>query len=906
MNLRSKFFKKPWQHRDEQVRAQAISNDQDAELKAELPRLAQSDESPAVRLAALKRLDSEPFWLDARLRENDAEIQRVADQFLAREVMRSDRPELDEARLEWLALTTDADLIRRIASSSPSLTLRRAALARISAQGFLGDCYLSESNPDLALELLVRIDQISTLERVLQKTRKSSKQRAQAAAERLEALKIAAGETAPGQGASERLVQAAENLARGRVQGDLATQLEDLRSQWESSSDHPAPLALRFAGAVKIIEGTLRRRDESPPAEASDSTVESAAGALSTEPEEAASPALAAAADFVRSTIRDSGAKGKSVSVRELLAHWDRAWNALPQPGAPDRALKDDMLPLLRELQAQMQMQSQTKTAADPVERSDKPQTVNLQEPLDQVAELLEAGDLTAIHERIQELRREYDRLPQRQRRSADGGRLQRMEGRLKEMRNWQHWSNNQARDVLIAQLEKLRESGQHPDAIMAALKQARAEWSRLEALEVLPGDKRRYAAPPGQWRQFQAACKQAYELGKPYFEKRDQLLQDNLKTLQDFIQAGQEAADSETSTTETLIGFQRKARQAIRRMDDLPPKARGRSAAALRELMNRLSASLDARFESIEATKRRLVAEARALGHEKDLKAAIDKAKALQSQWQKVGSGRRKVEQELWQAFREPIDPLFQQVKGEQDQRRQVQEEVRAELQSRCEQVEALAALPEQELEEARGRLLGLIDDWLNQDNRPESLNRRFELAEQRYEQRLSDYQARQRTGAEQQLRDIASEIQSLWSARCDGQTGDLTDQVASRQDLSGLGAALFDLAQLLAQSDFDQAAFDRRAQVNAEAARQIAVELEFLSGLDTPASDQALRMDYQVQRLAKRMSERERRPDLATELEQRMERWYRALPLPPSQHTELAARVDKARDILRGMAGL
>ena len=44
------------------------------------------------------------------------------------------------------------------------------------------------------------------------------------------------------------------------------------------------------------------------------------------------------------------------------------------------------------------------------------------------------------------------------------------MEGRLKEMRNWQHWSNNQLRDELITQIEALPASGQHPDAITAAL----------------------------------------------------------------------------------------------------------------------------------------------------------------------------------------------------------------------------------------------------------------------------------------------------------------------------------------------------------------------------------------------------------------------------------------------------
>ncbi|MGY6555366.1 MAG: DUF349 domain-containing protein [Wenzhouxiangella sp.] len=906
MNLRSKFFKKPWQQRDEIVRAQAVRDEQDPELKAELPRLAQSDESTQVRLAALKRLNSEPFWLDARLREADGEIRQAADQFLAREVLRQDRPELAAARLEWLALVQDAELIRRIATASPSLDLRRAALQQISAQGFLGDCYGREGDDALAAELLARIDQISTLERVLQQTRKTNKQRAQAVAGRIEALKIASGQAVAGQSTSERLVQRAEKLARGETQGDLAAELQALRAEWDTSTDHPEPLALRFAGALKIIESALRRREALPTVPDQDDNATQTAEDVPTQIEApGATPALAAAADFVRSAIRQGGSKGKAVSVRELLAHWDRAWNALPQASPADVRLKEEMLPLLRELQAQMQMQAQAKSA--PAETAPAgSERVSLQPQLDRIAELLEGGDLGAVDEQLRELRRQFDRLPPRQRRSSDGGRLQRMEGRLKEMRNWQHWSNNQAREVLITQMEELAASGQHPDAVMARLKEARAEWSRLEALEVLPGDKRRFAAPPGQWRQFQAACKQAYDHSKPFLDKRQQLLKDNLEALKAFIQAGQEAAASPDSDIPGLLGFQRKARQAIRRMDDVPPKARGASAAALRELMNQLSAALDARFDAIEASKRRLVAEARTLSHEKDIKTAVDKAKALQSQWQKAGSGRRKVEQELWQAFREPIDPLFEQVKGEMDQRRQANEEARAELKQRCEQIEALADLPETELEEARGRLQGLIDDWTAQEQRPENLNRRFERAEQRFEQRLNQYLEKQRRGADQQLQQSADQLQALWSARSAGDHGDLAAQVTTPSQMEGLAAELRTLALRLADPDSDTAAFEQQAEANAELGRQIAVELEFLAGLDTPAADQGLRMDYQVQRLARRMSEREQRPDLASELELLMARWYRSLPQPPARHAELFARVSKARDILRGMAGL
>ncbi|TVS12850.1 MAG: DUF349 domain-containing protein [Wenzhouxiangella sp.] len=899
MNLRSRIFKKSWQSSDPQVRAAAVRDEHNAELEHELPRLAEHDESALVRLAALKRLHSEPFWLDARLRDSDSEIVRTADQYLSREIFKTDRSDMESARLEWLETITDGSLIRRIAAEAPSIALRRAALGKIASPGFLGDCYVAESDQQLAAEILERIDQTSTLERVIQAARRTSKRRAQAAAERLETLEIAAGRATAGKTASQKLVDQAERLARGEVSGDRALARDELQALWDAVTDHPEDLTKRFQGALRIVDAALRRTSDS-------ARIEAETQATPAQPEPAPEdpdPGLAASADFIRSTIR----QGNKVEPAELLANWDRAWNQLTAVTSADETLKKEILPLLRELQAQVQIKADAARSKTPA--AAKPATDaaghDFEARLDTIAETLEGGDIGKAHGQIRSLRRDFDRLPPRQRPRAAGGRLQRMEGRLKEMRNWQHWSNNKIRDELVQSVEQLSANDQHPDAVTAALKAARSEWKRLEALEVLPGDKRRFAAPPGQWRRFQEACKAAFESAKPYFEKREQVQQQNLETLQAFVEAGTAAAGDEAKDVKVLLGFLRKARQAIRRMDDLPPKSRGASAASLRELMNVLSASLDQRFDAVEASKRRLVAEAKALAHEKDLKAAADKAKALQSQWQKAGTGRRKVEQELWNAFREPIDPIFNALKGEQDQRHQADRQAHAELEAMCEQVEALAQLPDEELESARGRLSGLIDAWSQLDSRPNRLNRRFEQAEQRFEKRLADLVQRQRDRSRNQTLALAESIQALWEKRCGNTEGDLGAEIAPGESGTAETEPLLALARRIADPAFKPLELENRAEENAATARQIVVEMEFLSGLDTPPEDQRLRMDYQVQRLARRMTERGDQPDLASELNELQQRWLQSLPHPPQQHASLKPRFERARTVIEQMTG-
>ena len=894
MNFKSRLFKKPWQHKDPATRAQAVQESDDPELRDALPTLAQHDETRAVRLAALKRINTEPFWLDARLRESDPEIRAAADAYLVRSVVKSSDDGLRQTRLEWFASIDEPEVIRRMAAGAADPALRRAALARIGAQGFLGDCFAAESDATIAAELLERIDQVSTLERLSERLRRTSKQRAQAAARRLANVRAESGQSDPDHATAETLVRQVETLARGGSDGNQAEELDRLHKLWAEVRAPDSTLARRFEGAARIVRAALER----PAPVAGDASVP-----ITEAPSSAPDPALSQAAEQIHGAFRQTR---KSLKPAELLGNWDRVWNQIKVPSAADRALKDDLLPLLRELQAQIEQKNAPREAPAKESAPTADPAADFDGRLDRIAETLEQGDIAQSHELIRQLRSDFDRLPNRSRPRAAGGRLQRMEGRLKEMRNWQHWSNNQHRDELIESLEALPGSGQHPDAITAALKAAREEWQRLEKLEVLPGDRKRFAAPPRQWRRFQEACKNAFETAKPYFEKRSEVQNDNLEQLDKFVEMGMALAAEDAPDPKKLQSTMRSARLAIRRLDDLPPKTRGRSAARLRELMDAISKRLDEVFERIELTKRRLVTEARALAHEKDLKTAIDKAKALQAEWQKAGSGRRKIEQKLWEEFREPIDPLFDQLKGERDDQKKADRAAVAELEALCAQAEALLEVPDEELESARGRMTGLAEDWFARSGRPGRLNQRFEKAEAAFNKRLDGIEQAAREQARSRLENLAARVQALWQARLNEDQGGLESGVPEVEDGDDeVCRGLVAQAQAAAAADAEAEALAARVRDNEESARQVAVEMEFLSGLDTPDVDRKRRMDYQVRRLAQRMSERSGQQDLQAELNELVRRWYKSLPHPPAAHDELVKRFNKSREVIEKMIG-
>jgi hypothetical protein len=890
MSIKARLFGKPWQQKDAATRARAVAESDDPQLQSELGRIAEHDESAEVRLAALRRINTEPFWLDARLRETDPAIVRTADAFLVRAVMQRPGEKLLKERLEWFRRIDDAGLVRRAACDAPDHALRAEALSMIDSPGFLGDRVVEEPDDELALSLVERIDQVSTLERIAASLRRRSKRRARAVESRLHALQAESGEYDAATASASHLVERAERLARGQFEGDRGHEREALDRQWRELESHPDDLARRFNGAMEIV-----RRSLEAPRRKSDRSAEP-----SPEPQE---PVVdASLADLVErlEAIGDAD-RLDSDRAAALLGEFDRTWQGIGNPRPEEHALRDRALPIVNRLQKKRQ-QANAKTESQ-VHTAVEPDTTDWQARLNDLADLIEAGDIARAQSELRGLRERLQKLKPRQRPREAAGRLGRLEGRLREMRNWEHWSNNKHRDEIIERVEQLAGSGQHPDAITAALKEARKEWQHLEDLEVLPGDKRRHAAPSGQWRRFQAACKNAFEQAQPFFEKRHEVQADNLEQLEAFLERGRAVAEADASDLDTLKQFLKSARLAIRRLDDLPPKARGKSAASLRALMDALSQRLDEGFETIENAKRRLIREAQALEHEPDLKSAIEKAKALQSQWQKAGTGRRKIEQELWKEFRAPIDPLFDKLRGEQDERREQQQAEVTALRALVEQAEQLARCDDAELEQAQGRMNALESEWHSAGRRPDKLAERFEQARRSLERRLAQQRQAAHREALEQLDALARAIQSAWQARQAGQSPAVELPDSTPDD--DAARSLMAVAERLADTSVDDETLAAEVAENGERARRVVIEMEFLAGLDSPAEDRDARMNFQVERLAQRMGERGEAPGLPEELARLRERWYASFPQPLELSEPMAKRFRKCQNVLESMSG-
>lgn len=901
MGLKERLFGPVWESKDAEVRRQAVATERDSRLLAALPVLAQEDPDPGVRLAALQRMASEPDWLKARLEGSDASIQVAADHALVRQVCKSTGGELLPKRLDWMGRLDATDLVRKLAVDALDPELRRAALQRITAQGFLGDCLLTERDPAIGTEILARIDQASTLKRIARKLRSRNKQRHHALMQRLAQLEGASGSHGARDEMASQLIQQAEQLARGEGKGNRSEALQRLIDEWTELPEPDAAQRRRFDGAVAIVRSTVRRAEEPTAAPSSRSTPEPVA--------EAARPELDTLVQRAQQLATRPATDKTGAEVNGLMSEFDKAWNTLRRPTKSDQAARTHFMALAGELQARQQA-LQTAAAAPAPRRDDAGSTApnppavdysELDRALEAADQALEAGDISAAHQALGNARSLHDRLPKRQRRRETDGQLTRMAARLKEMRDWQHWSNNKLRERLIERVGEIDAATLHPDAVTERLKELRERWKELEEQQALPGEKRRHAAPGGQWRRFQKACQDAFEQARPMLEKRSELRKESLQELRDFLDDAEQTSSRDDVDRDTLIRYQRASREALRNLSAIPPQQRGQMAGKLRQQMDAISALIDKEFDAAESEKRRLVAEARKLAHEKDRAVAIDRAKALQAEWKRIGTGRRKTDQQLWKEFREPIDPLFEGLKQEREQERKAEHERAEALATLCERAEQLAQGDLKTLEQAAGTITGLENEFNHHSRVPPGLRKRFDRALQGWRNRLDQARRDQARAASAQIVALAEALQHAWVDRVRGEPV-VADPASSRIDDVSAGALTERLARI-ADAGVELDELHQEIVECTTRARQVVIEMECLAGLESPAEDKQQRMDYQIRRLSHRLGEGAPRTNLNTEIDALRRRWIESFPHDPDAHDGLGKRFDAAERIVDQM---
>ena len=433
---------------------------------------------------------------------------------------------------------------------------------------------------------------------------------------------------------------------------------------------------------------------------------------------------------------------------------------------------------------------------------------------------------------------------------TAITAKVEQLDEALSKLLDWKNFAVEPKQQELIDQMQVLTESQDNPEALASKIRRLQDQWKSLS----------KDSQDQQLWEVFHKLAEQAYQPCKVYYDQKSEIRRSNIEKrrtlvsqLNDYVTAqpweGNGAESIDWKLAEKLIGT------AIREWQSYAPTDRDANKPVQKKfdrLLDSLRSKLSAHQQQNAERKQLLIAQVDALLENSDKRAATEKVKQLQAQWQKVGVVPRKQEQKLWRLFRASCDAVFAQ-------RHQQSVEFKAELNTHkgvaeelIKEVLTLGALSGTALLDGRTRVTECKREFSAVGNLPKaavaSINQRFQSAVTAFDAAVTNQLAQVKL----QLWDnlfTASAMIGLAQTTSDESASDalLTkaqDFMASVEQWPKNGY------QALEKKMARGSALDRTEDYQ-KALQLLCIRAEILADQETPPEDKALRMQYQVSRL-------------------------------------------------------
>jgi Domain of Unknown Function (DUF349) len=471
------------------------------------------------------------------------------------------------------------------------------------------------------------------------------------------------------------------------------------------------------------------------------------------------------------------------------------------------------------------------------------------------------------------------------------------LDTKLNELKKWKDFAVAPKRAELIVEMEALIGSSEPPKALAERIKQLQDEWKVISKGIVSDSQ--------ADWQRFHQAADTAFQPCRAYFEAQARQRQANLQQRQALLERlknfeASQAGDNRDWRSVAVV--LREARLEWRRHSPVDRAAAAKLQKEFDSSIQRLQEALDGWYAENFAEKKSLIERARHLVGKPDNREAIETAKHLQQLWKKVGVVEREQEQSLWNEFREQCDAVFAK-------RQQAQVEFSAALEANkgaalalCQEVEQAASLGGQELVAAAAKAsqwrsaFDAIGELPRAEQR--ALHTRFESALKACQARVADMRARDRQQAFDHLLEAGRYIQAYGCAVA--QDAASTERDALRQAaetfIAGVQHWPKGAAPLLKEAwQKAETATSAQLAANDKALRILCIRSEIFNDRPTPPEDQALRREYQMQRLTQRMGQRSEEDSDAWEALALA--WVRIGPSAAAEYQALLARFTRYR---------
>jgi hypothetical protein len=444
----------------------------------------------------------------------------------------------------------------------------------------------------------------------------------------------------------------------------------------------------------------------------------------------------------------------------------------------------------------------------------------------------------------------------------------------VEKLRDWQSFAVTPKKEALIERMRHLDTLSLAPEDRARQIREMQDEWRMLSR-----GLQNQHQE---LWETFHELAQKAYEPCREFFEEQGKLRALNLqqrRALVDQLNQYEQLIDGKEHDLKELDRVLTLARNDWRRFSPVDRAANKTVQADFDVVFQRLRSLMQGEQQVFRDAKLAIIERAQALLDEPDSRLATDTAKQLQREWQQAGHLARRDEQALWKSFRAICDELFARREADADAfkadlnaHKEQADQILADMKAILEEADPLAANDRFEALKARYQQLGTLPkaDY-------KKLQDRFDRLSQGFHARCRDDKEQQR---DQHWQDLFN-----WNRKARFDPGTADTAKADWEALASIPAPATDL--LVSLPEWQATGND------GDALRRRTVELEILTGADTPDLDKTLRMELQVQRLTEGLGQQVDQNDV----DQAVVAWLATPAEDAAQFDALLERMKQAR---------
>jgi hypothetical protein len=417
----------------------------------------------------------------------------------------------------------------------------------------------------------------------------------------------------------------------------------------------------------------------------------------------------------------------------------------------------------------------------------------------------------------------------------------------VSKMSDWQDFAIEPKLIELCVAMEGLVDSTTPPDKLAQEITKLQSRWKSLGHTDI----------SDDHWLRFKAAADLAYAPCAIFFEQRKVRQKNNLAKREPLVtQIEKILTETDWDNNPDYKGVElglRRVNEEWRKIKDVERHAGQKQWDRLSAIRASIYQHLDPVYDANIEQKHQLIKQVIALTEGVVVENSLDKLKLFQTRWQAVGVTRRKQDQEAWVSFRAAGDSLFEKINAQRNEKRIAEDQQISAYKDIVREIHSLATSAST-LADADAEYEALTLRYKSlpplPKNLPEKLIERlasdFRRSEEAYSKAHERIIQANKDGAIEKLRYKAGLCGQLEVAVSNNSDSEITALEKQLQAIEIEDKAL----RTRFESRIDAVPIKDKTGANS-ARRRLCIDLEILLDVPSPAEDQALRMQIQLDRM-------------------------------------------------------